>query len=54
MHEQSEVSMFFITPVKMSGYTTALSLFIKHIWNRYYRQPSLAQAIVSMKKKANI
>jgi len=24
----------------------------KHIWNRYHRQPSLAQAIVSMKKRA--
>ena len=37
-HEQSEVSMFLITPIKMSGYTTAQSLSVKHIWNRYHKQ----------------
>ena len=42
--------LVFDHPIKIS--TTALSFSAKRIWNRYHRLPSLAQAIVSVKKMA--
>ena len=44
----SPQSKFLATP------NTALMLPVKHIWNRYQSYPSQAQAIVSMKKMANM